>query len=120
MISSAIDYFNTPVMVTRVDEVVEFVDGVAQPVTKWDEFEMTGCTFKPWNPRERMLLPELIRDRELSLLYTKCWLRSVDVAGKLRADRITYREERYVVASVEDWAPHGAYYKAVLMKENDG
>lgn len=119
MISAAIDAFNTPIVVTRYTTVVTFVDGIAQPVTDTDEFELTGCSFQPVTARERQLLPELIRDRETAKVYTKCLLRSVDVEGKELADRVTYREQTYIVQSTQDWIPHGEYYKAVVVKEND-
>ena len=119
MISSAIDAFPTTIEVKRTTVAIEFVDGIAQPVTSWDNFELTDCSFQPLTARERMLLPELIRDRETAKVYTKCLLRSVDVEGKLLADRVTYREQTYVVQSVQDWVPHGQFYKAVLVKENN-
>lgn len=119
MISAAIDPFNTPVTVTRSTTEVQFVDGIAQPVTTTDVFELTGISVQPMSARERTLLPELIRDRETLKAYTKCQLRSVDVEGKLLADRVAYREQNYVVQSVQDWIPHGQYYKVTLVKDND-
>lgn len=119
MIASAIDAFDTPLTVTRSTVATEFVDGIAQPVTQTDEFELTGCSVQPMSARERMLLPELIRDRELLKVYTKCPLQSVDVQGKVLADRITYLEQQYVVQSVENWEPHGDFCKVILVKEND-
>jgi len=119
MISWIIPTFNTPLAVRRYTAAVAFVDGVAQPTTEVDEFELSDCSFQPMSARERLLLPELIRDRETAKVYTQCVLRSVDVEGKVLADRVTYRGQNYVVQSVEDWAPHGDFYKAVLVKEND-
>ena len=119
MISAAIDAFATTIEVSRATLATEFVDGIAQPVTTYDDFELTGCSMQPMTARERMLLPELIRDRETMKVYTKCQLRSVDVEGKILADRVTYREQTYVVQSVQDWVPHGEFYKAILVKENN-
>lgn len=118
-VSAAIDAFHTTLAVRRYTESVTFVDGIAQTVTEVDEFELVGTSFQPMNARERVLLPELIRDRELAKVYTKCELRSVDIVGKKLADRVTYRDERYIVQSVEDWAPHGDFWKVTLVKEND-
>lgn len=118
-VSVAIDAFATTLNVRRYEQSVTFVDGIAQTVTDVDEFDLVATSFQPMTPRERMLLPELIRDQELSKVYTKCELRSVDVVGKVLADRIHYRDENYVVQSVEDWQPHGQYWKVVLIKEND-
>lgn len=118
-VSVAIDAFHTPLNVRRYTQAVTFTDGIAQTVTDVDEFEMHGTCVQPMNPRERQLLPELIRDREVSKVYTKCQLRSVDVVGKVLADRINYRDENYVVQSVFDYEPHGQYWKVLLIKEND-
>lgn len=119
MTSSAIDAFATTIEVSRATVATEYVDGIAQPVTTWDDFEIFDCSFQPMTARERLLLPELIRDRETAKVYTKCELRSVDVEGKVLADRVTYRDQTYVVQSVQDWIPHGDFYKAVLVKEDD-
>lgn len=119
MIAGAIGSFNTPVVVTRSTTAVQFVDGIAQPVTTTDQFELGGISVQPMAAKERVLLPELIRDREVLKAYTQCELHSVDVAGKLLADRVTYRGQDYVVQSVQDWAPHGQYYKVTLVKEDD-
>ena len=119
MISSTIDAFNTPLVVTRTEQTVTYVDGIAQPVTETDTFELTGCSLQPMTARERLVLPELIRDRETVKVYTKCRLRGVDMVDKVLADRVTYGEQEFVVMSVEDWTAHGAFYKVVLMKEND-
>lgn len=119
MISSAIDAFATPITVQRSTVAVEFVDGIAQPVTSVDEFEIFDCSVQPMTAQERLLLPELIRDREVAKCYTKCELRTVDVEGKEMADRVTYAEQQYVVQSVQNWTLHGQYYKAILVKEND-
>ena len=118
-VSFAIDAFYTTLAVRRYTEAVTFTDGIAQTVTEVNEFDIVGASFQPMNARERMLMPELIRDRELSKCYTKCELLSVDVVGKKLADRVTYREENYIVQSVEDWAPHGDFWKVTLVKEND-
>jgi len=119
MISAVIDAWSTPITVTRVSVATEFVDGIAQPVTETDEFEVTDCSVQPLSANERVVLPELIRDRNTLKVYTKCELRTVDVVGKELADRVDYLEESYVVQSVQDWVPHGQYYKAILVKEND-
>lgn len=119
MISNAIDAFPSPLMVHRATVAVEFVDGVAQPTTSWDEFEIVPISVQPMVGRERLLLPELIRDREVLKAYTRCELKSVGMEDKLLADRVTFKEQRYVVQSVEDWSTHGEYWKAILVKEDD-
>lgn len=119
MIGSIIDAFNTPVTVTRSTAAVQFVGGIAQPVTTRDQFELYVISVQPLTARERTLLPELVRDREVLKAYTRCQLRSVDVEGKLLADRVEHRGQEYVVQSVQDWVPHGAYYRVTLVKEND-
>lgn len=119
MISSCIDAFPSPLTVTRTTETTTFVNGVAQAVTEVDEFEVIPISVQPMAARERLLLPELIRDREALKAYTRCALYGVDVPGKVRADRITFKEENWVIHSVEDWSTHGGFWKVVLVKEND-
>ena len=118
VIGRIISYFNTPITVRRTSEATTFVNGLAQ-VADVDTFHLNGVNVQPLTGRERELLPELIRDHELKKLYTRCPLLSADVEGKVRADRIDYRDQEYVVQSVEDWDPNGGYYKVIIIKEND-
>ena len=119
MLEKLIDCFNTPIQVTRYNAAVAFVDGVEQPVTSTSMFCVSGVSVQPTNGRERVLLPELIRDKETVKIYSKVRLRGVDVAGKVLADRITYDDERWVVHSCTDWYRHEKYYKVIAVKEND-
>jgi hypothetical protein len=64
-------------------------------------------------------VPEGFRDHKLIKLYSRCELRGIDVAGKVRADRIEYEDEEYVVYSVENWDPNGHFWKVIAIKEND-
>lgn len=120
MIGDIIDTF-APVCITvrRVNEATTFVNGLAQVVTDVTEFELDRVSVQPMTGRERELVPELIRDRELIKIYTTCSLLSVDVEGKKRADRLDYNNQEYVVQSVENWHDHGGFYKIVAVKEND-
>lgn len=119
MIADIIQEFATPFTVRRTNEATTFVDGLAQVTTDVDEFEVCDGSVQPLKAQERMLMPELIRDRGMLKIYTKTAVRSVDVEGKKRADRITYGDQAYVVQSVEDWDAHGDYYKIVAVKEDD-
>ena len=119
MISGAIDAFNTPILVRRTNQATVFVDGLSQVQTDVDEFCVDDCSVQPLTPRERKLLPSGISDGELLKLYTPCALRSVDVEGKVKADRVDYNGQQYVVQSVEDWMAHGGFFKAVIIKEDD-
>lgn len=119
MISNVIDAWVTPITVTRVLASTQFVDGIAQPVTQTDVFTVNDCSVQPLTEKERVVLPELIRDRSTMKVYTKTELRTVDVAGKELADRVSYLGESWIVQTVQDWVAHGQYYKAILVKEND-
>jgi len=119
MISGAIDAFNTPITVRRTNQATVFVNGLSQVQTDVDEFCINRCSVQPLMARERQLLPSGVRDKELLKLYTPCTLNSVDVEGKVKADRIDYKGQEYVVQSVEDWSEHGGFFKIVAIKEND-
>lgn len=119
MIEGIIDCFQTPITVRRTNEATTFVNGLAQVVTDVDEFCIQNISVQPMLARERQVLPELIRDRELLKAYSPCTLQSVDVEGKVRADRVDYNSQEYVVQSVEDWSDHGGFFKVILIKEND-
>lgn len=122
MIGRIISHFSTPLTVRRTYDTVTFVNGIAQPHTDVNEFCLRNVCVQPVIGRERELLPELIRDREVIKIYNytkECKLRCVDIEGKEQADRLDYEDEEYVVQSVEDWHLHGAYYKVLAVKEND-
>lgn len=119
MISFAIDAFATPLVVTRTTESTTFVDGIAVPTTEEQVFDVVPVSVQPMTAHERQLLPELIRDREVLKAYTRCELRTVDVANKVKADRITYREQEWVVNAVQDWSELGGFWKAILVREDD-
>ncbi len=119
MIGRIISYFNTPITVRRTTEATTFVNGLAQLVTSIDTFHLNGVSVQPLTGRERELLPEGIRDRELKKIYSRCPLLSIDVQGKVHADRIDDYGQEYVVQSVENWDRIGGYYKVIIIKEND-
>ena len=119
MIADAIECFLTPITVRRTNEATTYVNGLAQVVTNVDEFCLEEASVQPVGGRERLVLPELIRDREMKKIYTACELLSVDVQGKKRADRITYKGKNYVVQTVIDWDDHGGYFKVLMVKENE-
>ena len=119
MIAEAIDCFATPITVRRTNQATVFVNGLSVVQTDVDEFCVDVVSVQPMVGRERLVLPELIRDRELLKMYSPCNLQSVNVEGKVRADRLDYKGQQYVVQSVEDWFDHGGYYKVVAVKEND-
>jgi len=118
VIGRIISHFKTPITVRRTNEPASFVNGIAT-VADVETFQLTHVNVQPLTGRERQLMPELIRDRALIKLYTRCPLLSIDIEGKVRADRIDYRGQEYVVQTVEDWDPNGAYYKVIAIKEND-
>ena len=119
MIGDIISQFQTPITVHRVEASTVFVEGLAEVVEDVTEFCLANVSVQPLIARERELLPELIRDREVIKMYTVCPLRSVDVEGKKRADRIDWQDQEYVIQSVEDWTQHGGYYKVTAVKEDD-
>ena len=119
MIGAIIDRFNTPVTVRRTNESTTYTNGLAEVVTDVDTFRLDHVSVQPVTGRERQLLPEGIRDRAIIKLYTRCPLLSVDVEGKVRADRIDYEDQEYVVQNVENWEPNGGFYKVLAIKEND-
>jgi hypothetical protein len=119
MVGDIIPEFATPITVRRPVGAVTFVDGIEQPASDPLVFCISCCSVQPVTGREREVLPELIRDREVSKTYTQYRLRSVDVEGKTLADRVDWQDEEYVVQSVEDWYLHGRYYKVLLVKEDD-
>ena len=118
-VAEAIECFETPLTVRRTNSTTTFVDGIAQTNTNVDTFCLEGANMQSMNARERQVLPELIRDRETRKIYTTCELRSVEVEGKLRADRIEWNRQRYIVQSIEDWTDDGGYYKVIVVKEDD-
>ena len=119
MIGYIINTFNTPIQVTRTNSETVYVDGIAQVNTDTDTFCLNGVSVQPMTGKEREVLPQLIRDRSLIKVYSRCRLHSVDVEGEVLADRVDYEDEEYVVQTVENWGPNGSYYKAVCIKEND-
>lgn len=121
MVGAIIPNWSTPITVHRATQTVSFVNGIEQPATSINSFTITRCCVQPMGGRERQVLPELIRDRELIKIYNQeCQnLRSVDVEGKKLADRIDWQDQEYVVQSVDDWTQHGGFYKFVAVKEND-
>ncbi len=119
MIADSISCFATPITVRRTNAATTFVNGRSQPPTDVDTFLLENVSVQPMLARERVVLPELIRDREILKLYTPCSLQSVNVEGKVRADRIDYNSQEYVVQSVEDWSAHGGFFKVIAVKEND-
>ena len=118
VIGRIIEHFNTPITVRRATDATEFTNGLAD-VVEVDTFSLSGINVQPLTGRERELLPEGIRDKGLIKLYTQCPLLSVDVEGKVKADRLDYRDQEYVVQTVEDWCPNGGYYKVLAIKVND-
>ena len=118
MIGAIIGRVSVPFDVTRTNEATTFVAGLAQIPDDVDTFEARGSV-QQMSGRERLVLPELIRDRETLKIYTQCELRPVDVAGETRADRIDYEGDRYVVHSVKNWEAVGGFYRAIIVKEND-
>ncbi len=119
MIEEIISEFATPITVRRTNQATVFVNGLQQVETDVDTFCIQNVSVQPMQARERQVLPSGIRDRELLKAYTPCTLRSVNVEGKVKADRVDYNGQEYVVQSVEDWQGHGGYFKCVFIKEND-
>lgn len=114
-----IDDISSKYTVTRVSAATTFVKGrpVAPTTTT---LEIRGV-YQPMSGRERMLVPENIRDRELAKFYVSDsnLLETVDVVGKERADRIAIGSFNYVVHSEFDWVAMGGYKKYVLVKLNE-
>lgn len=119
MVGDIIPEFATPITVRRPVGAVTFVDGIEQPASDPLVFCISCCSVQPVTGREREVLPELIRDREVSKVYTQYRLRSVDIEGKTLADRVDWEGQEYIVQSVGNWCPHGGYYKVLIVKEDD-
>lgn len=120
MIGEIISEFSVPITVRRTNVATTYVNGLAQVTTNVDTFDLEqGVSVQPLTGKQREVVPEGFRDRNLIKLYTQTELRGIDVAGKVRADRITYSDEDYVVYSIENWDPNGCYWKVIAIKEND-
>lgn len=118
MIGQIVNCFQTPIKVRRTNQATTFVGGLAQVNTETDEFCVNEASVQPMTGRERQLLPENIRDREVVKIYTPCELRGVDMDNKIRADRVIYKNREYVVQTVEDWNEHGGFWKSLAVKVN--
>ena len=120
MIGEIISEFSVPIRVRRTNVATTYVNGLAQVTTDVDTFGLEcGISVQPLTGKQREVVPEGFRDRNLIKLYTQYELLGIDVVGKVRADRITYNDEDYVVHSVENWHADGAYWKVIAIKEND-
>ena len=108
----------TPVIVTR-EGTGSWANGRYVEGTE-ETSEVCDVSWQPMSPKDRELLPEAIRTKELLLGFSKTKLRTTDVNLGTKADRFTYKDEVYVVDSVEDWFDHGGFYRIVAEKANDG
>jgi hypothetical protein len=66
--------------------------------------------------RERMLLPEGIRTREVLKLYTATPIQTASVQGATMADTITYNGSVYEAVISENWLADGNYFKVIFMR----
>lgn len=77
------------------------------------EITISEISVQPMSARERQLLPEGTKDKEVIKLYTTTALLSADQATRVPADVVAYQGLNYRVFAVEDRHLNGGYYKAL-------
>ncbi len=114
-----IDEISSKYTVTRTAAATVFTKG-RPDVPATTTLEIRGV-FQPMNGRERLLLPENIRDSEVAKFYVSDsnLLQTVDIVGKVKADRIAINSFNYVVQIELEWRTLGGYRKYVLAKLNE-
>lgn len=74
----------------------KFVDG-ASSIIKVD------LCIQPVKEKDRKLLPEAVRNKEVIKIYTETILKITDDKNKIRGDRFTYNARTYEIFKVQDW-----------------
>jgi len=74
------------------------------------------ASIQPVSGKDRMMLPEGIRSKEIIKLYTTFLLQTDNAEGSTKSDVVVYNGCRYDVITVEDWTVDGGYYKAVAAR----
>lgn len=78
-----------------------FVDG-SNEVIKVD------LCIQPATEKDRLLLPEAVRNSEIIKIYTETELKITDDKNKMKGDRFTYNNRPYEVFQTQDWN-NGSY-----------
>ena len=114
-VASAIDCFDTPVIVERRREG-SYVNGRFVEDGSPRRFRLLASV-QPARADELQRLPEGRRTSAAIKLYSKERLRTADSPRNIQPDRVEYRGESYQVESVEDWDELGGYFKPIALKE---
>ncbi len=114
-----IDEISSEFTVTRVSAASTFTKG-RPDVVATTTLPVRGV-YQQMSGRERKMLPENIRDGEVSKFYVSDsnLLNTVDIVGKTKADRILINGRNYVVQIEFDWQALGGYRKYALVKANE-
>lgn len=103
-VSEALDS-DTAIIVTIERQSGEYVDGL------WvDETPIvfkTLCSPQPSTAKERQILPEGDRDKDIFKFITKKPLRGVSDRDGLSADVVIFKGNRYTILSPADWDLYG-------------
>lgn len=94
----------------------DYFDGRYSP---GDETTLTvTAVVHPVSGRERVVLPEGIRNRETVAVYTTEALRTDDAPDGAGADILVYGGREFTVVTVEDWSALGGFWKALAVKRD--
>lgn len=58
---------------------------------------------QPATEKDRLLLPEAVRNSEIIKIYTETELNITDDKNKMKGDRFTYKNRPYEVFRTQDW-----------------
>lgn len=58
---------------------------------------------QPMKEKDRLLLPEAVRNSEVIKIYTETELKITDDKNKIKGDRFTYNSRIYEVFQTQDW-----------------
>ena len=108
-------------------EIIRTAEGKYSDTTGlWVEGKETkiyvDLCIQPTGQKERLLLPEAVRDKQIIKLYHEPELKITDNSAKIKGDVFTYNSRKYRVFSTSDWNTGNydiKYYKsyAVLIDE---
>lgn len=64
---------------------------------------LVDLCIQPIREKDRLLLPEAVRNSEIIKIYTETELHITDDKNKLKGDRFTYNSRTYEVFQTQDW-----------------
>jgi len=116
-----IDRFGTYYTLRRYDPGI-YVKGRWEPGSTFTETQIVA-SIQPSTGKEREILPEGERTKEVIRIYTKYGLRQPIEQQNVKGDRISYKGRSYEVRMVETWDfdwNDMAHFKALaVMVEDD-